>query len=72
MVLLFSSTQQRVVSEPRPLSHRDYITIGGTTIRLHIHAGDETCEECEPGQVQALIASLQQNESGKRNGLKKD
>ncbi|XP_033634288.1 angiogenic factor with G patch and FHA domains 1-like [Asterias rubens] len=57
-------SEQRVVSEPHPLSHRDYITIGGTTIRLHIHAGDETCDECEPGQVQALIAIQQQNEPG--------
>ncbi|XP_022105636.1 uncharacterized protein LOC110987314 isoform X2 [Acanthaster planci] len=55
-------SEQRVVSEPHPLSHRDYITIGGTTLRLHIHPGDETCEECEPGQVQALIAQQQLNE----------
>ncbi|XP_038079431.1 uncharacterized protein LOC119746525 isoform X2 [Patiria miniata] len=67
-------SEQRVVSEPHPLSHRDYITIGGTTLRLHIHPGDETCEECEPGQVQALIAMQQLNQlsAGATSGSKHD
>ena len=42
-------------SDPQLLSHKDYLTFGTTTLRIHIHGGDQTCDECEPGQVQALF-----------------
>ena len=35
------------------LTHGDNLTVGGTTLLLHIHPGNDTCDECEPGQVQA-------------------
>ncbi|XP_041464674.1 angiogenic factor with G patch and FHA domains 1-like isoform X2 [Lytechinus variegatus] len=47
--------KSRVKSDPQPLSHKDYLTFGTTTLRIHIHRGDETCDECEPGQVQATF-----------------
>ncbi|XP_072039053.1 uncharacterized protein [Amphiura filiformis] len=51
-------SKARSVSEPHPVSHKDYLTVGSTTLRVHIHPGTDTCDECEPGQVQALIAQL--------------
>ncbi|XP_063956228.1 angiogenic factor with G patch and FHA domains 1-like isoform X2 [Lytechinus pictus] len=51
--------KSRVKSDPQPLSHKDYLTFGTTTLRIHIHRGDETCDECEPGQVQATFRHQQ-------------
>ncbi|XP_030832534.1 angiogenic factor with G patch and FHA domains 1 isoform X3 [Strongylocentrotus purpuratus] len=54
--------KSRVKSDPQPLSHKDYLTFGTTTLRIHIHRGDETCDECEPGQVQATFRHQQSTE----------
>ena len=42
-------------SEGRKLSHGEQLKIGSTIFLLHIHPGNETCDECEPGQVQAQL-----------------
>ena len=49
---VFQSKQE---SEGRKLSHGEQLKIGSTTFLLHIHPGNETCDECEPGQVQAQL-----------------
>ncbi|CAH1796253.1 unnamed protein product [Owenia fusiformis] len=46
-------SKPKVMGKPFPLSHRDELKIGGSTFLLHIHPGTETCDECEPGQIQA-------------------
>ncbi|XP_056022574.1 angiogenic factor with G patch and FHA domains 1-like isoform X2 [Ostrea edulis] len=52
--------EQRI-SEPKcssssvPVSHGDSVQIGCTRFFLHIHYGNETCDQCEPGQVQAAF-----------------
>jgi hypothetical protein len=55
--------QPKVMGEPRTLFHRDELRLGGTTFELHIHPGSDTCEGCEPGQVQARI--LREEKTGK-------
>ena len=35
------------------ITHGDELTLGSTTLHLHIHPGSQTCDSCEPGQVQA-------------------
>ena len=42
-------------SDGRKLSHGEQLKIGSTIFLLHIHPGIETCDECEPGQVQAQL-----------------
>ncbi|XP_022193483.2 angiogenic factor with G patch and FHA domains 1 isoform X2 [Nilaparvata lugens] len=36
-------------SDPKPLSHGDILRVGMTHLLCHIHQGQETCEQCEPG-----------------------
>lgn len=48
-------SESKVTSEPRQLAHGEQLKLGGTTLLLHIHPGNETCDECEPGQVQAQL-----------------
>lgn len=36
-------------SEPRAIIHNSIIRVGGTTLLCHVHAGRETCPDCEPG-----------------------
>ncbi|XP_059149033.1 angiogenic factor with G patch and FHA domains 1-like isoform X1 [Physella acuta] len=40
------------------LSHGDVLQLGSTKLLLHIHKGYETCEDCEPGLVQAKLKAL--------------
>ncbi|GFS17530.1 angiogenic factor with G patch and FHA domains 1 [Elysia marginata] len=40
------------------LSHGDILEVGNTCLLLHIHPGHDTCEDCEPGQVQAKLRAL--------------
>lgn len=40
-------------SELHVITHGDELTLGTTTLHLHIHPGTQTCDSCEPGQVQA-------------------
>ena len=35
------------------VTHGDSLMVGETELRLHIHPGTDTCNDCEPGQVQA-------------------
>lgn len=51
--------EANVFSEPVEITHRDLIKVGKTTFSFHVHSR-ETCEDCEPGNVQALIAKKQQ------------
>ncbi|UYV72378.1 AGGF1 [Cordylochernes scorpioides] len=50
-------------SQPRRICHADVLELGSTCrLLLHVHRNHETCDDCEPGVVQAAI---QQNlESG--------
>eukprot|EP00794_Sanderia_malayensis_P005700 gene5700-6401_t len=50
-------SEPKVQSEWVQIKHKDYLRVGTTTICLHLHCGQETCEECEPGQVQALLSA---------------
>lgn len=36
-------------SDPYPILHDSTIRVGGTTLLCHVHAGRETCPDCEPG-----------------------
>lgn len=47
---LLSESKEK--SKPRPLSHGDRLKLGATTFVIHIHVGTETCDQCEPGQLQ--------------------
>ena len=57
--------QSKVVSGPRKLVHGEQLKLGGTTFLLHIHPGNETCDECEPGQVQAHLKAKEMEDEGK-------
>lgn len=45
--------QSKQKSEQQVITHGDELTLGTTTLCLHIHPGTQTCDSCEPGQVQA-------------------
>ena len=45
---MFLCLQARETSKSRPLSHGHTLTLGTTTLTIHIHTGWETCEECDP------------------------
>ena len=57
-------------SKSKKLNHKDYLKIGSTRFVLHIHRGQETCGECEPGQVQALLSA--KSEEGQENISKQE
>ncbi|XP_022248590.1 angiogenic factor with G patch and FHA domains 1-like isoform X3 [Limulus polyphemus] len=44
-------------SDLHPLNHGDELKIGNSTLLIHIHQNKETCDECEPGLVQAALAA---------------
>lgn len=46
------------------INHDDIVEVGKTKLLLHIHKGSETCDNCEPGQVQAIYAALNPNKKG--------
>ncbi|XP_020624844.1 angiogenic factor with G patch and FHA domains 1-like [Orbicella faveolata] len=46
-------SESKQKSEQRVITHGDELTLGTTTLCLHIHPGTQTCDSCEPGQVQA-------------------
>lgn len=39
-------------SEPLEVTHGSEIQLSSTTLLCHIHTGNETCKECEPGLLQ--------------------
>lgn len=47
----------RTTSDPIELTHRDFVTIGDTTMSFHVHSGNETCFDCEPGNIQTIISA---------------
>ncbi|XP_065648288.1 angiogenic factor with G patch and FHA domains 1 isoform X1 [Hydra vulgaris] len=53
--------QSKCASDPVELTHKDYIKIGETTLCFHVHPGYDTCSECEPGNIQALVAQSKTN-----------
>jgi len=57
-----SETKQ--VSKPTPINHGDVLQFGCTRLLLHIHPWTETCDECEPGQVQAHLQAQNQENKG--------
>lgn len=57
----------RTSSEPVEIAHRDFIKVGETTLSFHIHIGNTTCPECEPGHIQAIVA-----ENAKSTEIKDD
>ncbi|XP_014669018.1 PREDICTED: angiogenic factor with G patch and FHA domains 1-like [Priapulus caudatus] len=53
-------SEAKCVSEAYLLSHGDVLRMGVETwLLFHIHEGTDTCDECEPGQVQAALAQQQ-------------
>ena len=48
------------MSQPMQVFHGDRIQLGGTTLEFHIHPGNETCDGCEPGNVQAEMKKEEQ------------
>lgn len=55
-------SQSKQKSEPQVITHGDELTLGSTTLHLHIHPGSQTCDSCEPGQVQAQVMNQAQTE----------
>ncbi|OWF53997.1 angiogenic factor with G patch and FHA domains 1-like isoform X2 [Mizuhopecten yessoensis] len=53
-------SEPKVKSKPMVLSHGDTLQFGCTRLLLHIHDGTDTCDECEPGQVQAQLQAQNQ------------
>lgn len=48
-------SESKQKSEPQVLTHGDELILGSTTLHLHIHPGSQTCDSCEPGQIQAQV-----------------
>lgn len=48
-------SESKQKSEPQVLTHGDELILGSTTLHLHIHSGLQTCDSCEPGQIQAQV-----------------
>ena len=61
--------QSKCDSDPIELTHKDYIKIGETTLCFHVHPGYDTCTECEPGNIQALVAQSKTNNFVSREEL---
>lgn len=47
--------QTKTVSDAFTVNHGDLVTLGSSTLELHIHEGTNTCDDCEPGLVQAKL-----------------
>lgn len=59
-------SQPRCVSAACAVSHGDVVRLGeDTRLLFHIHDGSDTCDDCEPGQVQAAL-SKQEPEKGRK------
>ena len=50
------------MSAARPLLHGDELALGSSKLVCHIHPGTETCDGCEPGQVQAQMQAQAKEE----------
>ncbi|XP_054640883.1 angiogenic factor with G patch and FHA domains 1 isoform X1 [Dunckerocampus dactyliophorus] len=54
--------QPKTKCEPHPLMHGDEVKMGETVLSFHIHAGTDTCDGCEPGQVMAHLSKHKREE----------
>nr|XP_046224203.1 angiogenic factor with G patch and FHA domains 1-like isoform X3 [Oncorhynchus gorbuscha] len=54
--------QPNAKCDPCPLTHGDEVKMGETVLSFHIHAGTDTCDGCEPGQVMAHLSKHQRNQ----------
>lgn len=74
-------SQAKEKSSPHVLKHGDHVRFGFCKLLAHIHPGTETCDECEPGQVQAkhtdqsdkhvpLIQTKEEKEKERRHQLR--
>ncbi|XP_055730027.1 angiogenic factor with G patch and FHA domains 1 isoform X3 [Salvelinus fontinalis] len=54
--------QPNTKCDPCPLTHGDEVKMGETVLSFHIHAGTDTCDGCEPGQVMAHLSKHQRNQ----------
>lgn len=74
-------SQCKEKSSPHILKHGDHLCFGFCKLLVHIHPGTETCDECEPGQVQAkhneesekcvpLIQTKEEKEKERRRRLR--
>lgn len=41
------------------INHGDILRVVNTQLQLHIHPGQMTCGDCEPGEVQARLLAAQ-------------
>ncbi|XP_072768751.1 angiogenic factor with G patch and FHA domains 1 isoform X2 [Nerophis lumbriciformis] len=55
--------QPKTKCEPHPLTHGDEVKMGETVLSFHIHAGTDTCDGCEPGQVMAHLSKHKREEA---------
>ncbi|XP_077430549.1 angiogenic factor with G patch and FHA domains 1 [Vanacampus margaritifer] len=55
--------QPKTKCEPHPLTHGDEVKMGDTVLSFHIHAGTDTCDGCEPGQVMAHLSKHKREET---------
>ena len=51
-------SESKTESKWFPIKHKDFLKLGSTVFVLHVHRGQETCDDCEPGQVQALLSAV--------------
>ncbi|KAK3097623.1 hypothetical protein FSP39_011486 [Pinctada imbricata] len=56
-------SESKIESRAEKLSHGSTLQFSCTRFLLHIHNGTETCDECEPGQVQATMSKPAQKEA---------
>ena len=61
---LFIFKQSKEKSAAHPISHDDILEVGSTCFLLHIHNDHDTCEDCEPGQVQAKLKAMNPVKNG--------
>lgn len=52
-------SESKCSSATVPVKHGDMVQVGCTRLLLHIHPGIETCQDCEPGIVQAAFQAKQ-------------
>ncbi|KAK6179858.1 hypothetical protein SNE40_012116 [Patella caerulea] len=54
-------SQPNTVSHEAAVNHGDTMKVGSTEFLLHIHPGNDTCLDCEPGEVKARVKKDEPN-----------
>ncbi|XP_050401397.2 angiogenic factor with G patch and FHA domains 1 isoform X2 [Patella vulgata] len=54
-------SQPNKVSHEAAVNHGDIMKVGSTEFLLHIHPGNDTCLDCEPGEVKARVKKDEPN-----------